>query len=476
MAPTRTSPSRPAPDRLRGRGRRRARPRRARAGGTARGRLDRALPRRDAGGDAAGATPPRSPGCWPLRWPRGSRSCPRAGNTGLVGGGVPLHGEIVLSLRRLDRLGPVDDVAAQVTRGPASRSRPCRRHVAAAGLAYGVDLAARGSATVGGTIATNAGGVHVLRWGDDPAPGGGHRGGHRGRAGPAPLGRAGQGQHRLRPRRPAVRIGGHPRRRHRGPARARPRLPSAVVALCAFADVAAAVRVAGGGAAVGSTPSTPPSCSSTTAWRWCARSPVGPAPFGAEHPVLRAVRGVRVRRPDRRPRRGAGGAERGARCRRGHRPGSAGRPVGLPRGAHLGDQHARPTAQARRDPARCPASPRSSNAVPDGGAGPWRRTPGAGSSATSGDGNVHVNVTGPRSRRRAVDDAVLSLVVVDAAVDQRRARHRHGEAQLAGPPAQRRRRWPTFRAIKQAMDPARDPEPQRAVLTGPTSWQLEGNH
>ena len=42
---------------------------------------------------------------------------PQGGNTGLVGGGVPLHGEVVLSLARLDRLGPVDVDAGQVTAG-----------------------------------------------------------------------------------------------------------------------------------------------------------------------------------------------------------------------------------------------------------------------------------------------------------------------------------------------------------------------
>ncbi len=90
---------------------------------------------------------------------------PQGGNTGLVGGGVPLHGEVVLSLRRLDHLGPVDEVAAQVTVGAGVTIEALDHHVAPHGLAYGVDLAARGSATVGGTIATNAGGVHVLRWG-----------------------------------------------------------------------------------------------------------------------------------------------------------------------------------------------------------------------------------------------------------------------------------------------------------------------
>jgi FAD/FMN-containing dehydrogenase len=41
----------------------------------------------------------------------------QGGNTGLVGGGVPLHGEVVLSLTRLNRLGPVDHEAAQVSAG-----------------------------------------------------------------------------------------------------------------------------------------------------------------------------------------------------------------------------------------------------------------------------------------------------------------------------------------------------------------------
>ena len=90
---------------------------------------------------------------------------PQGGNTGLVGGSVPQHGEIVLSLRRLDGLGPVDAAAAQVTAGAGVTLGRLQEHARAAGWEYGVDLAARDSATVGGTIATNAGGVHVLRYG-----------------------------------------------------------------------------------------------------------------------------------------------------------------------------------------------------------------------------------------------------------------------------------------------------------------------
>ena len=90
---------------------------------------------------------------------------PQGGNTGLVGGGIPRHGEVLLDLRRLDELGPVDESAGQVTAGAGVTIERLRSHVDAAGWAYGVDLASRSGATVGGTIATNAGGIHVLRHG-----------------------------------------------------------------------------------------------------------------------------------------------------------------------------------------------------------------------------------------------------------------------------------------------------------------------
>ncbi|MGH9136800.1 MAG: FAD-binding oxidoreductase [Acidimicrobiales bacterium] len=94
---------------------------------------------------------------------------PQGGNTGLVGGGVPLAGEVVLSLRRLSQVGPVDPVAAQVTVGAGATLAALQAAARDAGWAYGVDLAARDSATVGGTIATNAGGHRVVRYGDTRA-------------------------------------------------------------------------------------------------------------------------------------------------------------------------------------------------------------------------------------------------------------------------------------------------------------------
>jgi FAD/FMN-containing dehydrogenase len=88
---------------------------------------------------------------------------PQGGNTGLVGGGVPGHGEVVLSLARLDRLDPVDADAGQVTAGAGV---PLQRVADAdPGLDLGVLIASRDSATVGGAVATNAGGLRVLRYG-----------------------------------------------------------------------------------------------------------------------------------------------------------------------------------------------------------------------------------------------------------------------------------------------------------------------
>ena len=90
---------------------------------------------------------------------------PQGGNTGLVGGGVPLHGEVVLSLRRLSAVDPVDAAAGQVTAGAGATLAAVAAAAADSGLAFGVDLTARDSATVGGMAATNAGGLRMLRYG-----------------------------------------------------------------------------------------------------------------------------------------------------------------------------------------------------------------------------------------------------------------------------------------------------------------------
>jgi len=91
---------------------------------------------------------------------------PQGGNTGLVGGSIPHHGEVVMSLVRLNHLDEVDPAARQVTVGAGVTIGALQEHARRAGLSYGVDLASRDSATVGGTIATNAGGMGVIAHGD----------------------------------------------------------------------------------------------------------------------------------------------------------------------------------------------------------------------------------------------------------------------------------------------------------------------
>jgi FAD/FMN-containing dehydrogenase len=89
----------------------------------------------------------------------------QGGNTGLVGGGVPGGGEVLVSLARLRDLDPVDRLESQVTVGAGVTLEKLQEHARAAGLDFGVDLAARSAATVGGLVATNAGGIRVLRYG-----------------------------------------------------------------------------------------------------------------------------------------------------------------------------------------------------------------------------------------------------------------------------------------------------------------------
>jgi FAD/FMN-containing dehydrogenase len=91
---------------------------------------------------------------------------PQGGNTGLVGGSIPHHGEVVLSLRRLVRLGIVEERMGEVTVGAGVTVGALQAYARRSGLEYGVDLASRDSATVGGTIATNAGGMNVVANGD----------------------------------------------------------------------------------------------------------------------------------------------------------------------------------------------------------------------------------------------------------------------------------------------------------------------
>jgi FAD/FMN-containing dehydrogenase len=90
---------------------------------------------------------------------------PQGGNTGLVGAGVPRGGEVLMSLMRMDAIGEVDPATAQLTAGAGATLADLQRVARAAGFDAGVDFAARDSVTVGGLVATDAGGARALRHG-----------------------------------------------------------------------------------------------------------------------------------------------------------------------------------------------------------------------------------------------------------------------------------------------------------------------
>ena len=90
---------------------------------------------------------------------------PQGGNTGMAGGGVPRDGELVLSLSRLDALGEVDPAAGQIVAGAGVSLERVQGAAQAAGFEFPLDFAARASATVGGAIATDAGGALALAHG-----------------------------------------------------------------------------------------------------------------------------------------------------------------------------------------------------------------------------------------------------------------------------------------------------------------------
>ena len=89
---------------------------------------------------------------------------PQGGNTGLVGGGTP-QGEVLLSLRRMNKIREIDAANDSLTVEAGCVLEMVQNHAADAGRLFPLSLGSQGSATIGGLISTNAGGVHVLRYG-----------------------------------------------------------------------------------------------------------------------------------------------------------------------------------------------------------------------------------------------------------------------------------------------------------------------
>ena len=90
----------------------------------------------------------------------------QGGCTSLVAGTVPEHDDVLLSTERLRNISKVDTAESRITVAAGATLAAVQHAAAAAGLIFGVDLAARDSATVGGMASTNAGGLRTVRYGD----------------------------------------------------------------------------------------------------------------------------------------------------------------------------------------------------------------------------------------------------------------------------------------------------------------------
>src|ERR1700738_4306949 len=90
---------------------------------------------------------------------------PQGGNTGLVGGQTPQHGEIVLSLNRLDRIRELDPVSNTITCEAGVTLQRAREAAAGVDRLYPQLLPSEGTCTIGGNLSTNAGGTAALAHG-----------------------------------------------------------------------------------------------------------------------------------------------------------------------------------------------------------------------------------------------------------------------------------------------------------------------
>ncbi|QPH01512.1 hypothetical protein C2857_005715 [Epichloe festucae Fl1] len=90
---------------------------------------------------------------------------PQGGNTGLVGGSVPVFDEIVISMGRMNTIHAFDDMSGSLVLDAGCILEVADQYVAERGYIFPLDLGAKGSCHVGGNVSTNAGGLRLLRYG-----------------------------------------------------------------------------------------------------------------------------------------------------------------------------------------------------------------------------------------------------------------------------------------------------------------------
>src|SRR5882757_10330327 len=90
---------------------------------------------------------------------------PQGGNTGLVGGQTPHHGEVVVSMRRLDKIREIDTASNTMTCEAGVVLQIAQQRAAEVDRLFPLSLGAEGSCTIGGNLSTNAGGTTALAYG-----------------------------------------------------------------------------------------------------------------------------------------------------------------------------------------------------------------------------------------------------------------------------------------------------------------------
>lgn len=90
---------------------------------------------------------------------------PSGGRTGLSGGAVAARGELVLALDNLNQIGEFNPIDRSVVCGAGVVTEQLQQFAEDQGLHYPVDFASSGSSQIGGNVATNAGGIKVIRYG-----------------------------------------------------------------------------------------------------------------------------------------------------------------------------------------------------------------------------------------------------------------------------------------------------------------------
>lgn len=90
---------------------------------------------------------------------------PQGGNTGLVGGSVPVFDEIVINMSRMNQIHSFDEVSGSLVADAGCILETVDGFLAEKGYIFPLDLGAKGSCHIGGNVATNAGGLRLLRYG-----------------------------------------------------------------------------------------------------------------------------------------------------------------------------------------------------------------------------------------------------------------------------------------------------------------------